>query len=129
MEKKQLIIGSLLTVVSVVVSCTFIAYGAGIVVSEDVPKWIMAFGVVTVTYGICSLAALLMAWGRYGAKTKRVISIFATVYMAVFIIGSMDVGMVSGLEVAGILLVATMLFINWFAVSSVVTLKNVANNT
>ena len=101
MERKQLIIGSLLTMASVVVSCGFVAYGAGVVFGEEVPKWIIAFGVVTAAYGFCSLAVLIMAWRRYGAEAKKLIGYLAVGFMAVFFLGSLDVGMVSGLEVAG----------------------------
>lgn len=126
MNRKQLIVGSLLTFTSVVGSCVFIAYGAGVAIGEETPKWIVAFGVITVAYGLCSFVILIMAWLRYGANAKSLIGYLAITFMAVFFLGSLDVEMISSLEVTGIFFVAIMLFINWLAVSMVVKFKNAA---
>ncbi|RME56674.1 hypothetical protein D6779_10165 [Candidatus Parcubacteria bacterium] len=126
MERPQVITSSILSVASVLVSCIFVIYGAGVLFSEEVPKWIVAFGAVTAAYGLCSLAVLIMAWRRYGAKEKKIMKYLAIGFMVVFFLGSLDVGMVSGLEATGLLLVALMLFINWLAVNAVVKLRNVA---
>lgn len=126
MERTQMIISSLLTITSLAVSSVFFVYGAGILFVEEVPKWVIVFGVVTAAYGLCSVAVLIMAWRSYGAKAKKLISYLAIGFMFVFFFGSLDVGMVSGLEIVGLLFVAAMPFINWLAVSVVVKLKNVA---
>lgn len=126
MDRRKKTICGLLSIASAVVSCMFIAYGAGVVLGEGVPGWIVAFGVVTAAYGICSLVVLVLAWSRYREKTKKLIGYFAAAFMVLFFLGSLDVGMVSGLEGAGLLIVGLMLLVNWFAVSAVVKLKNVA---
>jgi hypothetical protein len=126
MDRKQLTIGSLLSIASVVVSCMFVSYGTGIVFGGEVPGWIVTVGVVTAAYGLCSLAVLILAWGRYGEKGKKLIGYLAVGFMVVFFLSSLDVGMVTGLEVAGFLIVVVMLFVNWLAVSTVVKLRNAA---
>ena len=124
LDKKQLRGGILLTAASIVVSCVFVAYGAGVVFGEEVPGWIIVFGVVTSAYGLCSLAVLILAWLHYGIKAKKFIGYLAVWFMVVFFLGSLDAGMVSGLEVVGLLFVGVMLFVNWLAVSAVVRLRN-----
>jgi len=126
MERSNIITSTLLSIASFIVSCVFVFYGTGILLSEEVPKWIIAFAIVAAAYGFSSLAILIMAWRRYGTRAKIIISYLAIGFMVVFVFGSLDVGMVSGLEVAGLLLVGVMLFINWLAVSTVVKWRSVA---
>lgn len=125
MEKKQLIIGSLLTIASVVVSCVFVVHGSAVFLGEEAPKWLTTFGIVTAVYGLCRLIILILAWLRYGTWARMLISYFAVALMAVFSLSSLDVGMITGLEMAGLLVVGVMLYINWLAVSVVVKLRNV----
>lgn len=123
MKKMQLVTSGILSLASALVSCVFFAYGAAVLFGEDVPKWSIGFGVVTAAYGLCSFAVLIMAWRRYGARAKKTIKYCAIGFMILFFLGSLDVGMVSGLEVAGLLLVGLMLFVNWIVVSVVVKLR------
>ena len=78
------------------------------------------------------LAAYVLKLNEAAQATKRAEDrplyekYLAVGFMIVFFLGSLDVGMVSGLEVAGLLIVGLMLLVNWLAVSLVVKVRNVA---
>jgi len=122
-------IGVVLTIVSVAVLVLLVAYGGLIASSQEAPIWIIIFGVVTTIYGLSSLVILFLAWRRYGKKTTKAITNLTIGYIAVFILSSLDVGMVSGLEFAGIVIVGIMLSVNWLAVSVVVKSREFDSNT
>lgn len=123
LESTQAVLGGILTVTSFLVSCLLVAYGTGLLFAEEVPGWAIAFGVATVAYGLCSVAVLVMAWCRYGSRATEISRYLAIGFMIVFLLASLDTGMVSGLELLGLFFVAGMLFINWLAVSAVVRLR------
>jgi len=123
MDRIQKITGSILSIISIIISLIFVFYGSLILSSEEIPKWIIAFSTITVIYGLCSLTALIMAWFHYGESVKKCIKYLAVGFMIIFFLGSFDGGIVSGLEIVGLIIVGLMLFINWFAVSVVVKIS------
>ena len=106
----------ILTLFSVASSIVFIVYGIGIVLGEGVPIWIRGFAIITGLYGFGSVLTILWAWVYGGVKTSQIVKCLAITYLTLFILGSMDVGIISGLEVVGILGVAAVLWLNWFSV-------------
>jgi hypothetical protein len=101
----------------------FISYGISIAFSETVPIWIMICSILTVGYGVGSIAALVWAWRSGENKTINFIKYTAFSFLAMFFIASMDVGMISGLEFFGIIVVSLLLFINWYSVKIVACWK------
>ena len=116
MTKKEWVISVILTLFSVTSSIVFIVYGIGIALGEGVPIWITGFAIITGLYGIGSILSILWAWVYGGVKTTQIVKRLAITFLALFILGSMDVGIISGLEVVGILGVAAVLWLNWFSV-------------
>lgn len=87
------------------------------------PLWIMIFGVLTISYGLMNLILLLLAWKIGGDILGKVSIIGSVAFLILFILGSMDVGMISGLEWAGIFIVTLMTIINWFAIRKITLRK------
>ena len=112
-------ISAALTFVSFLASFMFILYGARVAFSEAVPAWIRVFAIVTAGYGVVSIVILMWAWRRGGNKPIKAINYMVIGFLALFVISSMDVGMISGLEIIGIIGVSLALWINWYSVKRV----------
>lgn len=113
------LISVILTIVSIAASLMLIVYGVRGAFSENIPTWIIVFNIFTIGYGVGSLAILVWAWCNGGNKSIKYIKYMAIGFLALFIIGSMDVGMISGLEFVLILFVALLLCVNWYSVKYV----------
>ena len=125
MDRKQITISALLTIASAVVSCGFVAYGAGIMLMEDVEAWFIIMGIAKAVYGFVSLVVLFMAWRDDRKNWRKVIFYFATGFLLLYILGSLDSGMISGLEYGFLFGVAVLLAINWVAVRVVMRNRGV----
>jgi len=123
MSRIQKITGTILSIMSIVVSSIFVFYGSIILFSEKVPKLVILFSIITLIYGLCSMIAIIMAWFRYGESANKCIKYIAIGYMIIFFFGSFDGGSISGLEIIASIVVGIMLFINRFAVSVVVKMR------
>ncbi|MCK5286951.1 MAG: hypothetical protein KAJ59_03985 [Thermodesulfovibrionia bacterium] len=114
----------ILSIASVIVSFLFVFYGGRVITSEP-PTWIMIFGILTISYGLMSVILLLFAWTRGGNTLQRISIIGSIAFLIIFILGSLDVGMISELEWAGILIVVLMILINWFAIRKITLRKRI----
>ncbi|WP_321392110.1 hypothetical protein [uncultured Desulfuromusa sp.] len=119
MKKSEKFIAAALTLLSASVSLVFFLYGAFIARGAIGQTWIMIFAILTACYGAGSLAALLWAWFKGGKRAIKVIKYLAIAFLALFVIGSMDVGMVSGQEFILILGVGLVIWFNWFSVKKI----------
>jgi len=86
------------------------------VFSEAVPVLIMVFGIITIGYGIGSIVIMVWAWRKAGTKASKLIKYMAIAFLALFIIGSMDSGIISGLEFMVILAVSLLLWVNCYSI-------------
>lgn len=112
------IVNILLSIASGCVSALFV--WVGIAMSSDSSLWTALFGYLAIAYGAINALLVFIAWFRPGAPVQRVSKYLALVFLAAIVAGSFDLGRLSGLEVAGILAVAAMLFVNWYAVKRLV---------
>jgi hypothetical protein len=120
MSKKESVVAIVLSVLTIASSVLFLVYGIVIASAEDVSFWIRLFAIPTVAYGVGATAIIAWAWLGGGVIAMQSIKVSAAMFLSVYVLGSMDVGMVSGLEVLGILGVASVLWLNWFSVRYVV---------
>lgn len=100
---------------STIISVLFIAIGVTII-SDEAPFWIKAYGYLTVGYGIISASLLILAWTKTQVKAQSFSKYTALGFMASFFAASLDVGMISGLEWIGIIVVALLLWVHWYSV-------------
>jgi len=108
------------SIFSIFVSSVFVIFGASIYFEFNPPIWLKAIGTITIIYGLLSIALLISAW-KSKANLNHKISMWLSIiiFLATFI-GSLDVGMISGLEFLSLIIVGGMLAINWFAVKMAV---------
>ncbi len=119
MTKKALSGAVLLTTGSTAVSAVFLYYGGLVLVQGEAPVWARTLAGLSSLYAVLSLWILVWAWRGGGARAERAIKIAAVGFFVVFSMGSLDVGRVGRLEFAGVLFVAMLLSLNWFAVRRV----------
>ncbi len=112
------ILNILLSIASICVSALFV--WVGIAMSSDSFLGTALFGYVAIAYGAINAVLVFIAWFRPEAPVQRVSKYLALVFLAAIVVGSFDLGRLSGLEVAGIIAVAAMLFVNWYAVKRLV---------
>ena len=108
-----------LSIFSILVSSAFVIFGASIYFEVNPPIWLKAIGIITIIYGILNIALLINAW-KSKAKLNHKLSMWLSIALfSATLIGSFDVGMISGLEFFSLLIIAGMLAVNWFAVKIV----------
>lgn len=107
---------SLFGAFSVLTSFLFVYYGISILTGGEAPRHLAAFAWVTAGYGLVNLG--LLSWARNTREGWCVTASlgFAVGYLGIFAVDSYSVGREGSLRLVGLLLVAVMLWCNWFAV-------------
>lgn len=109
----------LFSILSAIVSLLFISYGVSISSAGVASRWLEVFGYVSVVYGLISLAVLGCAY-KYRAFWCITISQVSSVcYLIVYVL-AVSSGLETGLGLSGILLVALVVWVNWFAINAVI---------
>ncbi|MET0052185.1 MAG: hypothetical protein ABW095_14060 [Candidatus Thiodiazotropha sp.] len=116
MQRSEAIVAMILSLIVAAVSVLFVSYGIAIVISEDAPIWIELFALFTIGYGVLAIGSGVWAWFGGGKKAAQIAKVASVAFFVPYVVASMDVGMISGLEVVGILGVGLLLWGNWFAV-------------
>ena len=93
---------------------------------EETPMWIRAFGMFMAVYGVVNAGLLFLAWYRATLVLERIAKYSAIAFLLLFVLASLDVGMISGLEWVGIVVAGFMLILGWLAVKRVVEFRHVA---
>ena len=112
----------LISLVSLIISVLFIVAGISIQ-SNEAPTWIKAYGYLTFGYGIISASFLVIAWTKSQIKMQPYSKHTALGFMASFFAASLDVGMISGLEWLGIIVVGLLLWVQWYSVKLITKRK------
>jgi hypothetical protein len=108
----------LMSALNVTISTLFIV--AGITISSgEAPLWIKASGYLTLCYGVISVLLLILSWRKSIVKAESLTKYAALGFMAFFFAASWDVGMISGLEWIGIVVVAILLSLQWHSIRSI----------
>jgi hypothetical protein len=100
----------LISLVSLIISAIFIFAGISIG-SNEAATWIKAYGYLTLGYGIISASFLVIAWTKSQIKVQPYSKYTALGLMNSFFAASLDVGMISGLEWLGIIVVGLLLWV------------------
>lgn len=115
-----------LSFASLLVSVVFVWAGASMVSGEETPMWIRAFGMFTAVYGVVNAGLLFLAWYRAALILERIAKYSAIAFLLLVVVASLDVGMIGGLEWAGIVMAGFVLFLGWLAIKRVVECRHVA---
>lgn len=119
MSNTEVTIAVVLTAISMAVSAIFIIYGWSIASSEQVPALALLFAAASIGYGMTAFALLLWSWAGCGMKATRFIKLSASVYLLIFVAVSLDLGIISGQELLGIVGVAIAGLVHWISVRHV----------
>ena len=90
------------------------------------PALARTFGIVAISYGAISFGLLVLAWVRAKPALQIISKYSSLAFLVTVIAGSVDLGIVSGLEWLSIIFTAILLLVNWLAVKQVVEFRYVA---
>jgi hypothetical protein len=105
-----------LAVFSGLTSFMFVYYGVSILTSEFATEWAKVFAYVSVGYGLGNIYILSSAWRGSGTWPAWAGKLIAICFFGVFLMDKWKTGLEGDLEYLGILIVAGVLWLNWFAV-------------
>lgn len=108
-----------LVVFCVLTSFMFIYYGVNVTLSGHQPQWLKLFAYVTGGYGLGTVYILSWAWKSKVSWAPGANKLMALCYLAVFVFDTFKGGMKTGLEFVGVLGLALVLWVNWFAIKKV----------
>jgi Na+/melibiose symporter-like transporter len=105
-------------------SSLFLFYGLSVLFEPEVSIWIIIFATITSIYGFLVITILIWSWIGGNRKLIQVIKIGSIGYFVLFFMGSLDVGMISGLEFVGLFFLAMCLSLNWYTIKRIVRYKS-----
>ncbi len=115
---KNLALNALLSLKSIIISSVFVIVGFS-AVDKKASLFLNIFGLSIGMYGLANLILLFVAWRLKQKYAHKLCLTLSIIFLCGYVIGSLDVGVISGLEWYGILVVAVLVFFNWNAIKSV----------
>ena len=106
---------------SVIASFAFVYYGIGIITAHGASRWLTTFAYITGGYGLANIYILSWAWRTRMAWTEWAIKVFALCYLGAVAMDTFRDGLQGTHEVVLVLVVACVLWINWFSVKKAIT--------
>jgi hypothetical protein len=123
MSKSLLIFWSVL---SFIVSGLFIFYGLLIFQLEKVPAIAFYSSVVAICYGLTTIYLLSQTWAKPSKNYAKFTGYLVVFMFVIQTVLNFDVGMISGMEWTGLVVMALTLSINWLSVKFVSEHRNEA---
>jgi len=108
-----------ITFVSGVVTLGFASLGLATAAFGD-SGFVRVFGIVVGAYAIAVTMLLLKAWRSPSPRLPRWAAVVVAGFVVLWVGGSFDRGILSGLEIVMLLLVGLAAALNWFAVRLIV---------
>jgi zinc transporter ZupT len=112
-----------LVIFCVLTSFMFIFYGVNVAFADNQPQWLKIFAYVTAGYGMANMYLLSWAWRGGATWAGDANKLMGFCYLGVFVFNTVNADVQSVLEYVGIIVVAVVLWINWFAVKKVALRK------
>lgn len=125
MKRQESILLKLLTLFSGLTSFVFIYYSVGIFSADSVPEWTKVFAYVAAGYGLGNIYILSWAWRSGGTWPLWANKLIALCFFGVFVMDRWKTATGRGLEYVGVLGVAIVLWLNWFAVKKIAESRNI----
>ncbi len=110
----------LYAVISILTSFGVIYYGLSIINVETAAHGARVFAYVAAGYGLLNVATLSLAWNARANWCLWVNSLFAVCFWGAFVSDTYRAGVKSNLEFVGIICLALVLALNWFAVKKII---------
>lgn len=124
--KKEEIVKFILSIIITLASLCFVAYGAVIIFSKGAPIDVIFFGVLSFSYGALSIVRLISIYIKKNIIPIKVTNYFGLLFLLGFFLASLDVGIISGLEWFGILILAIFVAAISFSFKRLGKINNVA---
>jgi len=109
----------MMSLVCVGISVVFIRAGTFPLSHGDGPQEAVWFGIASIVYGVGSIVLLVAAWKTTVPKIERYQRYLSAIFLILVVVGSMDLGMVSGLEIGSLLIAGLLVYVSWFSIKSV----------
>jgi len=109
-----------LALFSALTSFMFVYYGVGVISGTGLSQHQAIFAYVTAGYGLLNIYILSFAWRARVTWASPANKLIALCYFGVFLFDRFNAGFKSGLEIAGIAVLALVLALNWLAVKKLV---------
>lgn len=109
-----------LIALSVLTSFFSTYYGVTTILSGTPSDNALVFAYVTIGYGLGNLAVLSLAWSSREAWSVTVIKLFALIYLGVLVMDTVRNGLQGSSGLIRILILAGVLYANWYAIKKVV---------
>jgi hypothetical protein len=109
----------LFSFLSIITSLLLIVYGIFFVVGQPLTLSQVGFGGTSVAYGLIALVAQSCALRKRGRRCVLTIQITAVCYLFIYLLAVL-IGINTGFGLSGILLLAILLWCQWFAVTQAV---------
>ncbi|MEW8382827.1 MAG: hypothetical protein AB2704_13325 [Candidatus Thiodiazotropha taylori] len=116
MSKPTIILWSIL---SFIVSGIYVFYGLMMLQVEQLPALPFIAASMAFGYGLITIYLLSLAWTKADKSLLQITKYIAITMVVAQIVLTLDVGMISGLEWLGILIMSLMIGINWYSIKSV----------
>ncbi|MCG8017919.1 MAG: hypothetical protein JAY97_17065 [Candidatus Thiodiazotropha sp. 'RUGA'] len=116
MSKPTIILWSIL---SFIVSGIYVFYGLMMLQVEQLPALPFIAASMAFGYGLITIYLLSLAWTKADNSLVQMTKYIAITMVVAQIVLTLDVGMISGLEWLGILIMSLMIGINWYSIKSV----------
>lgn len=120
MKKHDPILLAGLLVLSVLTSFALVYYGMTVIMAGQTAGSQAIFAYVTTAYGLANIAILSLAWSSREAWSRVAHKFVALCFLGVFIMDTVMAGAAGVQEIAGILVLALVLWCNGLAVNKVV---------
>jgi len=109
-----------LALFSALTSFMFVYYGIGVISGAGLSQHQAIFAYVTAGYGLLNIYILSFAWRARVNWASPANKLIALCYFGVFMFDRFNAGFKSGLQIAGIAVLALVLALNWLAVKKLV---------
>ena len=116
MKDQDVILRTGFAIFSAITSFMFVAYSVNVIAGGADSRWLTAFAYVTGGYGLANIYILSWAWRNRADWPMLANKFFALCFFGVFTADMLSQGVDSMTEILGILGLACVLVINWFAV-------------
>jgi len=119
MKRQDSIFTKGLTVFSGLISFIFIYYAIGVLTAAEAAEWTRVFAYVAAGYGLGNIYILSWAWRSSATGPLWANKLIALCFFGVFLMDFWRRGVESGMQYAGAVGVALVLWLNWFAIKKI----------
>jgi len=116
MNRQEKILRAGFTLLSILTSFIFIAYGVGALNASQGSTWLTTFAYVTVGYGLGYVYLLSWAWRSRAGWTPGACKLIALCFFGVFILQTYNTGIAGIRDLLAVLVLAAILWINWLTI-------------